>query len=153
MIKTVRRRKWLRGVFRAGRLSRWCRIAAHNALPLEKIGRGGLMRRALTFSLFVVLVIALPSLAVQESKELVLKVRVPEEDAVVTVNDKQIDGTGKERVIKVAEPPKGKDFHTVTAVWEPNNYTRFTRTRKVPADAKGAAVVVDLTKAYDTEKI
>ena len=50
-------------------------------------------------------------------------------------------------------PPTGKDYHTVTATWEPNNYTKFTRTRKVPADSKGDTVVVDLTKAYDTERI
>src|SRR5205823_3595041 len=84
---------------------------------LSLVHPGGVMRRALAVSLFAALVLALPSLAVQESKGLVLKVLVPEEDAVVTVNDKKIDGNGKERVIKVAEPPKGKDFHLVTGVW------------------------------------
>ncbi len=111
------------------------------------------MRRALALSLLLSLLIGLPSARVQEPKQLVLKVLVPDEDAVVTVNEKKTEGAGKERRITVAAPPKGKDFHTVTATWEPNNYTRFTRTRKVPADSKGDVVVVDLTKAYDTEKI
>jgi uncharacterized protein (TIGR03000 family) len=111
------------------------------------------MRRVLAASLLVGLVIVLPSSGVQESKGLVLKVLVPADDAVVTVNQKEIKGEGKERRIPVTAPPQGKDYHTVVATWEPNNYTKFTRTRKVKADAKGDAVVVDLTKAYDTEKI
>jgi uncharacterized protein (TIGR03000 family) len=113
------------------------------------------MRPVPMLSLVVSLVLAVPAGVpqAQEAKPLVLKVLVPEEDAVVIVNEKTIDGTGKERRIKVTMPPKGKSFHTVTASWEPNNYTKFTRTRKVPADSKGDTVVVDLTKAYDTEKI
>jgi tRNA A58 N-methylase Trm61 len=113
------------------------------------------MRRILALSLLFGFVVALPSPGVQETKKLVLKVLVPEEDAVVVVNQKTIEGTGTERKIPVGAPPKGKSFHTVTASWEPNNYTKFTRTRKVPADTKDGKdiVVVDLTKAYDTEKI
>jgi uncharacterized protein (TIGR03000 family) len=111
------------------------------------------MRRALPLVLFLGFV-ALSHLAAQERKELVLKVLVPEEDAIIMVNDKKVDGTGKERRIVVSEAlPKGKKVHTVTGIWEPNNYTKFTRTRKVSPDAKGDVVVVDLTKAYDTEKI
>jgi uncharacterized protein (TIGR03000 family) len=89
----------------------------------------------------------------KSAKGLTLKVLVPEEDATIMVDNKTIDGTGTERRIKVTAPPKGKDFFTVTGMWEPNNYTKFTRTRKVPADSKGEVVTVDLTKAYDTEKI
>jgi uncharacterized protein (TIGR03000 family) len=111
------------------------------------------MRRALALALFAGLVVVLPSSGVQQSKELVLKVLVPEEDAIIMVNQKTIEGTGKERRITVSGLPDVKSFHTVTAMWEPNNYTKFTRTRKVPVDSKGNVVVVDLTKAYDTEKI
>ncbi len=111
------------------------------------------MRRNLATSLLLVLVIGLPSRGVEEPKGLTLKVLVPQEDAVVKVNQKEIEGTGTDRRITVTEPLKGKAYHTVTATWEPNNYTKFTRTRKVPADAKSNLVVVDLTKAYDTEKI
>ncbi len=112
---------------------------------------GGFMRRAMAFALVLGLIIALPGSGVQD-KGLTLKVLVPEEDAVIVVNGKVAEGMGTERRIAVGETPKGKDFHTVVATWEPNNYTKFTRTRKVPANSKGE-VVVDLTKAYDTEKI
>jgi len=111
------------------------------------------MRRVMSLSLLLGLVIALPSSGVQETKALILKVLVPEDDAIVYVNQKKIKGKGKERQITITTPPQGKDYHTVTGIWEPNNYTKFTRTRKVPADAKGDVVVVDLTRAYDTERI
>ena len=110
------------------------------------------MHRRLAITVFVGLVLALPSWGLGEEKKLVLKVLVPQEDATVSVNGKDIDGEGTERKISVAKPPKDAKFHMVTAKWEPNNYTKFTRTRKVPIDSKGE-VVVDLTKAYDVEKI
>ena len=109
------------------------------------------MHRKLALSLFVGIVLCVPSWGVGE-KSLKLKVIVPQEDAEILVNQKKIKGEGKERTISVTKTPKGKDHHTVTASWEPNNYTKFTRTRKVPIDSKGP-VTVDLTKAYDTEKI
>jgi SAM-dependent methyltransferase len=111
------------------------------------------MRRFLPLTLLVGLVVVLPSAGVQDSGRLVLKVLVPEEDATIYVNDKKVKGSGKERLIAVETPPlKGKDYHLVKGIWEPNNYTKFTRTRKVPVGSKGE-VVVDLTRAYDTEKI
>jgi precorrin-6B methylase 2 len=109
------------------------------------------MRRVLALSLFVGVALALPAWAVGE-KGLVLKVLVPESDAAITVNGKKIKGEGKERRITIATEPKDKKNHIVVGSWEPNNYTKFTRTRKVPIDSKGE-VIVDLTKAYDTEKI
>jgi SAM-dependent methyltransferase len=110
------------------------------------------MRRILALSVMVGIVIVAPSAGVGEQKGLVLKVLVPQDDAAILVNQKKVKGEGKERKITVTKPAKGKDYHVVTASWEPNNYTKFTRTRKVPADSKGE-VIVDLTKAYDTEKI
>ena len=98
------------------------------------------------------LVAALPSQGLQETKKLVLKVLLPEEDAEVQVDGKTVEGAGKERRISVSEAAKDKKSYVVTGKWEPNNYTKFTRTRKVKADATGI-VTVDLTKAYDTEKI
>jgi SAM-dependent methyltransferase len=110
------------------------------------------MRRILGLSLLAGLVVVLPSAGVQEARRLVLKVLVPEDDALVYVNETKIKGTGKERSIEVGEPPAGKDYHIVKGIWEPNNYTTFTRKRKVPASSSGE-VVVDLTRAYDSEKI
>jgi precorrin-6B methylase 2 len=110
------------------------------------------MYRKLAWSLLVGVVVAMPAAGVGEKKGLVLKVLVPEEDAVVLLNGKKVEGEGTERRIPVTGAPKKGDHHIVTGMWEPNNYTKFTRTRKVPVDSKGE-VVVDLTKAYDTEKI
>ena len=110
------------------------------------------MHRRLALAVFVALALALPTWGVGEKAGLVLKVLVPEEDAVVSVNNKKVEGEGKERRITVTTQPKKKDYHVVSASWEPNNYTKFTRTRKVPINSKGE-VVVDLTKAFDQEKI
>jgi precorrin-6B methylase 2 len=112
------------------------------------------MRRVGLAAAFIIsFVCVMPTQGIQDSKGLVLKVLVPEDDAIVYVNKKKIEGTGKERLIKVGVPPMDKGYHTVTATWEPNNYTKFTRTRKVPYDAKQSEVIVDLEKKYDTEKI
>lgn len=109
------------------------------------------MHRRLSLAVFFGLLIALP-LCAGSDKKLVLKVLVPQEDAGISVNGKAVEGEGTERKIEVGALPKGQKVHTVTASWEPNNYTKFTRTRKIPADSK-SPVTVDLTKAYDQEKI
>ncbi len=109
------------------------------------------MYRRFALTILLGFVVALPSWS-GGAKKLVLKVLVPQEDATIEVNGKEIEGEGTERKIEVGDAPKDKKFHTVVGRWEPNNYTKFTRTRKVPADSK-SPVTVDLTKAYDTEKI
>jgi uncharacterized protein (TIGR03000 family) len=120
---------------------------------------GGFMRRAVAVSVVLCFVSVLVTsgmrdVRAQDAKGLVLKVLVPQEDAIVTLDKKNTEGTGTERRIEITGKPTGKnkDFYTVTAVWEPNNYTKFTRSRKIKADTKGE-IIVDLTKAYDTEKI
>ena len=114
------------------------------------------MHRRLSLAFFLGLFIALPLIALPlgagSDKKLVLKVLVPEAEAEISVNGKTIEGEGTERKIEVGSPPKGQKFHLVVGHWEPNNYTKFTRTRKVPLDSK-SPVTVDLTKAYDQEKI
>lgn len=97
------------------------------------------------------LLATLPLQGVGEAK-LVLKVLVPQEDAEVLLDGKLIEGEGLVRKVPVTVPPEDKKHYVVTGKWEPNNYTKFTRTRKVPIDSTGE-VTVDLTKAYDTEKI
>src|SRR5687767_9410847 len=100
------------------------------------------MVRRLSVALILGLVIAAPSWGVGEKKALVLKVLVPEEDATISVNGKTVEGEGKERKIEVTSKPKGKNKdHVITASWEPNNYTKFTRTRKVKVDATGEVTV------------
>jgi SAM-dependent methyltransferase len=75
-------------------------------------------------------------------KSIALKVLLPQADATLTVNKTKIKGEGEERLVKVA--PKG-DAITVTTMWEPNNYTKITRTRKLTVKG-GAELVVDLRK-------
>jgi uncharacterized protein (TIGR03000 family) len=80
----------------------------------------------------------------EEVATLVVKV---EEDAVVTIDDTTTKGSGKER--KFSTPPleAGKRFYyMVSATWEPNNYTKITRTRKAVVEA-GKTTELDLTKA------
>src|SRR5688500_16040499 len=123
--------------------------------PVPLLRCGGSMRLRLSLAFYLGLFIAVPLIALPlgaGDKKLVLKVLVPEGDAETTVNRKSIEGKCTERKIEVGSPPKGQKFHIVVGSWEPNNYTKFTRTRKVPIDSKGP-VTVDLTKAYDVEKI
>src|SRR2546423_1910648 len=110
------------------------------------------MRRHWPVALFLGLVLTVPSWGGGEAKGLVLQVLVPQEDATISVSGKNVPGEGSKRRLEIGAPPAGKDYHTVTAVWEPNNYTKFTRTRKVPANSKGT-VFVDLRTANNQEKI
>src|SRR5437868_981491 len=73
-----------------------------------------------------------------------LKVLVPQADAKVTIDKKAIDGDGTERTIKAPPLKKGQDYYTVMVMWEPNNYTKIWRTKKVTAGQD--EVAVDLTK-------
>jgi uncharacterized protein (TIGR03000 family) len=82
-------------------------------------------------------------------KKLTLKLLLPQGDATVKVDGKEITGSGTERKITVTTA-KDKDYVTITAFWEPNNYTKITRPRKVTA--KDGEIVVDFLKPSDTEK-
>src|SRR5262249_44893849 len=60
-----------------------------------------------------------------------------------------IPGNGTERKITVTTA-KDKDYVVITAFWEPNNYTKITRPRKVTA--KDGEITVDFRKPSDKEK-
>jgi hypothetical protein len=78
----------------------------------------------------------------QEAKKLSLKVLTPVVDVkvILTVDKKAIPGTGNEREIEVTSK---KDAVVVTATWEPNNYTKIMRSRKITVK-EGAPIEVDL---------
>ena len=78
-------------------------------------------------------------------RKIVLKMVLPYEDAKVTVDNKATEGTGLKRDVehKLAADKKAV---TVVAVWEPNNYTKITRKRKVTI-GEDNEVPVDLSKA------
>jgi uncharacterized protein (TIGR03000 family) len=80
-----------------------------------------------------------------EKSAVKLKVLLPEDETKVTIDGKATEGEGKERTLK-ATLKAGKDYFIVEARWEPNNYTKITRKRKVPAKDTDE-VVVDLRKA------
>jgi uncharacterized protein (TIGR03000 family) len=75
-----------------------------------------------------------------------LRVLLPEKDAKVLIDGHKTKQTGAARLF--ASPPlePGQSFtYTVTAKWEPNNYTEVIRTRRVPVKA-GDELEVDLRK-------
>jgi SAM-dependent methyltransferase len=78
-------------------------------------------------------------------RKIVLKLVLPEEEATVTLDGAATAGTGLKRDVEY-KLPAGKDSVTVSAAWEPNNYTKITRKRKVAIGDKNE-VAVDLSKA------
>jgi precorrin-6B methylase 2 len=65
------------------------------------------------------------------------------------VEGKEKDGKEVERMLTITLPP-GKDHVVVKAIWDPNNYTKITRPRKV-VDKPGE-IVLDFRKPSDDEK-
>jgi uncharacterized protein (TIGR03000 family) len=83
-------------------------------------------------------------------RTIVLKVVLPQDDAKVSVNGKETDGAGAKRDV-VHKLTAGKETVTVSALWEPNNYTKITRKRIITIGEKNE-IEVDLTKADPKEK-
>jgi predicted RNA methylase len=78
-----------------------------------------------------------------EKQIVTLKVQLPQADAKLSVNGKAKKGEGEERKLRVAVD-KGKDI-IISTTWEPNNYTKITRTKKVAF--KENEIEIDLTVA------
>jgi SAM-dependent methyltransferase len=70
-------------------------------------------------------------------------------DTRVYVDGKEIAGQGYDRILTVNTAP-GKDYVEVVAKWEPNNYTKIARPRKVKG--QDGLIVVDFREKSDTEK-
>jgi uncharacterized protein (TIGR03000 family) len=92
---------------------------------------------------------SLTSAAAAGGKTIKLKLLLPQSDTKVTIDGKEVPGTGEERKITVTTA-KDKDYVQITAFWEPNNYTKITRPRKVVA--KDGEIVVSFLKPSDKEK-
>jgi uncharacterized protein (TIGR03000 family) len=100
-------------------------------------------------SLILLLVLAIDSGRGRENpgEQTTLRVLVPKKRARVLVDGKLVSrDSGEVREFTAPSLAKGKKEYEVTAVWDPNNYTRFFRSRKVAAQP-GKKVVVDLRKA------
>jgi uncharacterized protein (TIGR03000 family) len=73
-----------------------------------------------------------------------LRVLLPEDDAEVKIDDTPTKQTGRERLyVSPPLPRRGVYYYKVTALIEPNNYTKITRTRIVSVRA-GQEIEVDL---------
>jgi SAM-dependent methyltransferase len=82
-------------------------------------------------------------------KQIAVRLLLPDQDAKVSVDEREIEGKDLERTVKVTIPA-GKDHVIVKALWEPNNYTKITRPRKA-VDSE-AEVVLDFRTPSDVEK-
>ncbi|HYV37011.1 MAG TPA: methyltransferase domain-containing protein [Gemmataceae bacterium] len=79
-----------------------------------------------------------------------LKILLPLEDAdaKLLVDDRVFPGKGAERTIHATVRPD-KENVVVAAAWEPNNYTKITRKRKV--DWTAGTITVDLRNPSDVK--
>jgi uncharacterized protein (TIGR03000 family) len=78
-----------------------------------------------------------------------LRVFLPQDDATVTIDEQPTKQQGETRLyVSPALDPAKQYTYTVTATWEPNNYTKVMRTRVVDVKA-GQQIEVDLRKADD----
>jgi precorrin-6B methylase 2 len=95
------------------------------------------------------LVLVAASLALTEAagdKKITLKLVLPYDgESTVTVDGKAIPGEGAKREIE-HKVPAGQKAVNISVLWEPNNYTKITRKKKV-AIGDGDTLAVDLTKA------
>lgn len=81
-----------------------------------------------------------------------LKVKVPQEDAELKILDQAMKTGGSVREFDVPELEEGSPWeYEFTVIWEPNNYTKITRTKIVKFKA-GETVEVDLTKDEGNDK-
>lgn len=75
-----------------------------------------------------------------------IKVIVPQDDAKLWIDNKLAKQDGEERTFETPPlDPKNEYIYTFKTFWEPNNYTKITRT-KVVAVKVGKDLVVDLRK-------
>lgn len=75
-----------------------------------------------------------------------LRVLLPAEDAKLYFFDKLMQTKGTERQFTTPPIVPGENYYyDIKAVWEPNNYTTITRTRRIDVKA-GGSYTIDLTK-------
>jgi len=103
--------------------------------------------------LLVVLPLALCALLAADPKKDVcrLKLLVPADDVEVLIQGAQTTSKGKERLYESPPLEYGKRYaYKIEMVWEPNNYTKITRTRTVTVMA-GKTVELDLRQHDDQQ--
>ena len=81
-----------------------------------------------------------------------LKVTVPEEDAELYIEDKQMKPTGKVREFVTPDIDDGMQYeYAFKVVWRPNNYTVLTRTKTVEFKSQGSITSAALSRRYITK--
>lgn len=81
-----------------------------------------------------------------------ISVTLPADDAVLVVNGETIRGDGASRTVETAPPNAGAHRYTLTVTWEPNTYTKMTRTKTIELRA-GETVSVDLAVDDPTDRV
>jgi uncharacterized protein (TIGR03000 family) len=80
-------------------------------------------------------------------------VTLPQADAALTVEGRDIPGEGTTRTFDTATHPKGsRQSYTFSVTWDPNTYTTMARTRIVSFRA-GEPLTVDLTRDDPTDRV
>ncbi|HJZ56315.1 MAG TPA: TIGR03000 domain-containing protein [Gemmataceae bacterium] len=75
-----------------------------------------------------------------------IKITVPREDAELKIEGQVMKGKGLVRELITPDLDSGKEYeYTASAFWEPNNYTKITRTKTITFKA-GDPIVVDFNK-------
>ena len=81
-----------------------------------------------------------------------LVITVPAEDAQLMVNGNEISGAGMSRTFETGPLAEGTHKYTVSVTWEPNTYTKMTRTKVVTFRA-GEPVRIDLTVEAPDDRV
>jgi len=80
-----------------------------------------------------------------EKQPIKLRVLVPQGDAKLYLFDTLMAETGKARTFSTAPLAPGKRyFYDVKIVWEPNNYTKITRRKRIDGMQAGKSYTLDL---------
>jgi uncharacterized protein (TIGR03000 family) len=86
-----------------------------------------------------------------EPKPIHLRVLLPQSDALLTVEGLRTRQTGTTRLFESPPLQPGNDYvYTLEAVWQPNDYTTITRTRRVSVKV-GPEITADLRQADQKE--
>ena len=94
-----------------------------------------------------------PAAAAAASAPAVLTITAPAFDAILELDGKPLDGTGTTRTMSTPPLERGRTYQsTLVAKWEPNTYTKMTRTKIVSVRA-GDRLTIDLSVDDPTDRV
>lgn len=87
-----------------------------------------------------------------EAKPVTLTIIVPQKDATLWINDKAMKKRGTKRQFYSPPLKPGIGYHYILKVlWEPNNYTKITRSRQIDIEP-GKSYQIDLSRRNPQDK-